>query len=65
MVGASESCNGLRKNSDTGVDRRHLHDTSFIDGFARVASGLVIQFVNAKAEQIFWILVSGTNKFLK
>lgn len=33
-----QSCNGLRKNSDTGVDCSHLHGTSFIDGFARVAS---------------------------
>lgn len=31
-------CNGLRKNSDTGVDCSHLHGTSFVDGFARVAS---------------------------
>ena len=33
-----QSCNGLRKNSDTGVDCSHLHGTSFVDGFARVAS---------------------------
>ena len=33
-----QSCNGLRKNSDTGVDCSHLHGASFIDGFARVAS---------------------------
>ena len=33
-----QSCNGLRKNSDTGVDCSHLHGTSFIDGFAGVAS---------------------------
>ena len=33
-----QSCNGLRKNSDTGVDCGHLHGTSFIDDFARVAS---------------------------
>ena len=33
-----QSCNGIRKNSDTGVDCSHLHGTSFIDGFARVAS---------------------------
>ena len=33
-----QSCNGLRKNSDTGVDCSHLHVTSFVDGFARVTS---------------------------
>ena len=33
-----QSRNGLRKNSDTGVDCSHLHGTSFVDGFARVAS---------------------------
>ena len=33
-----QSCNGLRKNSDTGVDCSHLHGASFIDGFAGVAS---------------------------
>ncbi len=33
-----QSYNGLRKNSDTGVDCSHLHGISFIDGFARVAS---------------------------
>ncbi len=33
-----KSSNGLRKNSDTGVDCSHLHGTSFVDGFARVAS---------------------------
>ena len=33
-----QSCNGLRKNSDTGVDCSDLHGTSFVDGFARVAS---------------------------
>lgn len=31
-------CNGLRKNSDTGIDCSYLHGTSFIDGFARVTS---------------------------
>ena len=33
-----QSCNGLRKNSDTGVDCSHLHGASFIDGFVGVAS---------------------------
>ena len=33
-----QSCNGLRKNSDTGVDCSHLHGISFVDGFVRVAS---------------------------
>ena len=33
-----QSCNGLRKNSDAGIDCSHLHGASFIDGFARVAS---------------------------
>ena len=33
-----QSCNGLRKNPDAGVDCSHLHGTSFVDGFARVAS---------------------------
>ena len=29
---------GLRKNPDAGINCGHLHGTSFIDGFARVAS---------------------------
>ena len=29
---------GLRKNPDAGIDCSHLHGTSFIDGFAGVAS---------------------------
>ena len=33
-----QSCNGLRKNPDAGIDCSHLHGASFIDGFARVAS---------------------------
>ena len=33
-----QSCDGLRKNSAAGIDFSHLHGTSFIDGFARVAS---------------------------
>ena len=33
-----QSCNGLRKNPDAGIDCSHLHGTSFIDGFVRVAS---------------------------
>ena len=38
IQGSKVYCNGLRKNSDTGVDCSHLHGTSFVDGFARVAS---------------------------
>ena len=33
-----QSCNGLRKTPDAGIDCSHLYGTSFIDGFARVAS---------------------------
>ena len=33
-----QSCNGLRKNPDAGINYGHLHGISFIDGFARVAS---------------------------
>ena len=33
-----QSCNGPRKNPDAGIDCSHLHGTSFIGGFARVAS---------------------------
>ena len=33
-----QSCNGLRKTPDAGIDCSHLHGASFIDGFARVAS---------------------------
>ena len=33
-----QSCNGPRKNPDAGIDCSHLHGTSFIDGFVRVAS---------------------------
>ena len=33
-----QSCNGLRKNPDAGIDCSHLHGASFVDGFARVAS---------------------------
>ena len=33
-----QSCNGLRKNPDAGIDCSHLHGASFIDGFAGVAS---------------------------
>ena len=33
-----QSCNGPRKNPDAGIDCSHLHGTSFVDGFARVAS---------------------------
>ena len=29
---------GLRKNPDAGINCGHLHGTSFIDGFAGVAS---------------------------
>ena len=29
---------GLRKNPDAGINCGHLHGTSFVDGFARVAS---------------------------
>ena len=32
-----QSCNGPRKNPDAGIDCSHLHGTSFIDGFVRVA----------------------------
>ena len=33
-----QSCNGLRKNPDAGIDCSHLHGASFINGFARAAS---------------------------
>ena len=33
-----QASNRLGKNSDARVDGSHLHGTSFIDGFARVAS---------------------------
>ncbi len=36
--GNRQSCNGPRKNPDAGIDCSHLHGTSFIDGFVRVAS---------------------------
>ena len=30
--------NGLGKNPDASIDSGHLHGTSFVDGFARIAS---------------------------
>ena len=33
-----QASNRLGKNSDARVDGSHLHGTSFVDGFARVAS---------------------------